>query len=138
VDLNCALDHILSELPKLERCAVRLSAGNGKRVVHADTYRVIFALDSMLAYLLRSRASAEPIVIKVQELDDAVEVSMSGAVQRAAPLGELANLVETTRTQIALGHDALVRIASECGGTFERQQRPNGRERLCLRLAAAA
>jgi PAS domain S-box-containing protein len=137
VDVNLALDHILSELPSLERRAVRLSAGKGQAVVNADPYRVLFALNSMMAYLLRSRANAEPIVIKVQELNGAVEVSMWGAVQQTTPLGELAALVESTRTQIALGEEALMRIAKDCAGAFERQQQANGRERLSLSLAAA-
>jgi PAS domain S-box-containing protein len=136
VDVTRALEHILSELPTLERQAVRLSPGKGRTVVNADPYRVLFALGSMLAYLLRSRANAERIVINVHELDGATEVSMTGAVQRTAPLGELAALVETARTQIALGEDALTRIAEDCGGTFERRQQVNGRERLSLRFAA--
>jgi hypothetical protein len=67
-------------------------------VVSADPYRVLFALDSMLAYLLRSRANAEPIVITVRQLSGGTEVSMCGAVQQGQPLGGLAALVETTRT----------------------------------------
>src|SRR4029450_11321873 len=55
VDVNCALEHILSELPSSERQAVRLSAGEDRTVADADPYRVLFALGSMLAYLLRSR-----------------------------------------------------------------------------------
>jgi PAS domain S-box-containing protein len=137
VEVNLALDHVLSELPSLDRRAVRLSAGKEKAVVNADPYRVLFALNSMMAYLLRSRANAEPIVIKVQGLNGAVEVSMTGAVQQTTPLGELAALVESTRTQIALAEEALMRIAKDCGGAFERQRQANGRERLSLSLAAA-
>src|SRR5262249_30080506 len=63
IDVNRALDHIVSELPTLERRSVRISAGKGQPLVNADPYQVLFALGSMLAYLLRSRASAERISI---------------------------------------------------------------------------
>src|SRR5262249_9818452 len=137
LDVNLVLDHILSDLPRLERQAVRRSSVNGQAMVNADPYRTLFALNSMTAYLLRSRTNAEPIAIKVRTLKNAVEVSMTGAVPQTTPLGELAALVESTRTQIALGADTLTRIAAACGGTFERRPQGKRRARLSLRLAAA-
>ena len=134
-DVKPALEHILSELPDLERRAVRLF-DKSRGAVRADPYRVLFALNSMLAYLLRSRSNDEPIVIKVESHGGAVEVSMTGAVHVSQTVGELAALVEATRAEIALGRDVLVRIAREAGGNFELERRPNGRERLCLRMAA--
>ena len=134
-DVKPALEHILSELPDLERRAVRLF-DKSRGAVRADPYRVLFALNSMLAYLLRSRSNDEPIVIKVECHDDVVQVSMTGAVQASQAVGELAALVEATRAEIALGRDVLVRIASEAGGNFQLERRPNGREWLCLRMAA--
>src|SRR5262245_34507655 len=137
VDIRLALEHILSELPLLEREAVTLSVGRRPAMVEADPYRVLFALGSMMAYLLRSRASAGRIVVTIRHPAGGLEVSMTGPVQEAAPLGELATLVEATRTQIALGEDALARIARDCSGAFERQQQSNGRARLSLRLAVS-
>jgi hypothetical protein len=136
LDVNRALDHILSELPALERRFIRISACKGQPPVNADPYQVLFALGSMLAYLLRSRSSAERIVIKVHRSDDAVEVAMTGAVRRTPRRGGLADLVEAARTRIALGENALTRIAKDHGGNFERRPQGPGRERLSLRLAA--
>lgn len=136
VDVNLALDHIISELPDLERECVRWSGDRVRAVVSADPYRVRFALGSMLAYLLRSRADAEPIEIAVHGTNEKMEVSMTGAVQRIEePLGKLAALVESTRARIALGEGVLTRIAGECGGTFTRRTPVNGREKLSLRFA---
>jgi hypothetical protein len=136
IDVNGALDYILSELPALERRSIRVSAGKGQPLVNADPYQVLFALGSMLAYLLRSRASAERIVIKVHRAEGAVDVAMTGAVRQTPRRGRLADLVEAARTRIALGENALVRIAKDHGGNFERRPQGQGRERLCLRLAA--
>jgi PAS domain S-box-containing protein len=136
INLNRALNHILSELPALERESVELSTADRPAVVRADSYRVLFALSSMLGYLLRSRANAEPIVIDVQVVNGSVEVLMTGTVHRTPSIGKLAALVETTRTEIALGQDAIERVAKECEGTFERAWEANGHERLSLRLAA--
>jgi hypothetical protein len=133
-DVKLALDHILSELPDLDRKTVRQFDGS-RGPVRADPYRVLFALSSMLAYLLRSRSNDEPIVIKVQNRNDVVEVSMTGVVPRTPPVNELAALVEVTRAEIALGKDVLVQIAHEAGGDFELQRQASGRERLCLRMA---
>src|SRR5262249_35601713 len=129
-------DHIVSELPTLERRSVRISAGKGQPLVNADPYQVLFALGSMLAYLLRSRASAERISIKVHRSECAVEIAMTGAVRRTRRQGKLGDLVEAARTRIALGENAITRIAKDHGGNFERRPQGAGRERLSLRLAA--
>jgi GAF domain-containing protein len=136
LDVKSAIEHILGDLPRLEREAVSLTADT-PAVANADPYRVLFALNSMLAYLLRARTNAERIVVRVRQGSDAVEVAMTGAVQPTLPRGELAAVIESTRTQLALGEDALRRMAEECGGSFERRQQQNGRERLSLRLASA-
>jgi GAF domain-containing protein len=136
IDLRLALEHVLNGLPRLEREAVSLIARK-PTLVSADPYRLLFALSSMTAYLLRERASTERIVVSVRNARGAVEVAMSGAVERARPLGDLSALVEATRMEIALGEDALRRMAKDCGGSFARQQKPNGREQLLLRLPSA-
>jgi len=136
LDVAQAIEHVLSELPQLERSAVSFGS-HPASAVNADPYRLLFALSSMLAYLLRSRPNAERIVVNVRQPRGTVEVCMAGAVQQRLPVGELATLVETTRSQIALGEGALARMAAECGGSFERRQQPSGRERLALRLPAA-
>jgi GAF domain-containing protein len=135
-DINSALEHILNDLPKLERKAVSLATAS-PAIANVDPYRAVFALNSMLAYLLRARTNTERIAINVRSADGTVEVAMSGAVHPSSPQGELATLIENTRIQIALGQDALERIAQECEGSFERTRQAGGRERLSLRLAAA-
>lgn len=134
IDIKRALDHILSELPRLERRGVTVSEKSPGEVI-ADPYRVLFALNSMLTYLLRSRSTADPIVIKAQKLSKVISVSMTGVVSRTHRVRDLAALVEATRTEIALGQDVLARIAKEAGGDFTLRREKNGRERLCLRLA---
>ena len=135
-DMIAAFDIILDELPKLERKSVSLTT-SGPAAVIADPYRVMFALNSMLAYLLRARTPTARIAIAVHPVDETIEVAMTGVVHETSPQGDLATLIEDTRTQIALGQDALERLAKECGGSFTRRRRPDGRERLALRLAAA-
>jgi putative methionine-R-sulfoxide reductase with GAF domain len=135
-DVNSAVEHILHDLPRLERGSVNLKA-QSPAVASADPYRVTFALNSMLAYLLRARSHAERIVINVRAADGTVEVAMTGRVRPTSPQGELAALIEDTRTQLALGEDALERMAQECGGSFDRTRQGDGRERLSLRLALA-
>jgi GAF domain-containing protein len=134
VDLKRALDLILTDLPELERKAIRVS-DNSPGTVMADPFRVFFALSSMLAYLLRSRSNAERIVITTVGRDRIVEVSMTGAVPKTPRVRHLAAIVEATRTEIALGKDVLIRIAKEAGGDFVVRRESNGRERLSLRLA---
>jgi hypothetical protein len=136
IDLGRAIEHVLNGLPRLEREAVSFRQ-DLSAVVSADPYQLLFALSSMLAYLLRARAGTERIVVSVRDARGAVEVAMSGAVPRSRVIGDLAAQVEATRMEIALGEDALVRIAKACGGDFERRQKPKAREQLCLRLALA-
>jgi PAS domain len=81
VDINRIMDHILAELPDSDRKAISWTGGDQTRSVLADPYRLLFALESMLTYLLRSRASPQPISIRVQRVDSkAVQVTMTGPV----------------------------------------------------------
>jgi PAS domain S-box-containing protein len=137
IDVQRALDHILMDLPRLERKAVRVS-NKSPGAVLADPFRLLFALNSMLAYLLRSRSNAEPVVITALKRNQVVEVSMTGAVPKSPAARHLAAMVEATRTEIALGKDVLIRIAKQAGGDFSIQRQKNGRERLCLQLAASS
>lgn len=134
-NVKSALDHILSELPDLERKSIRVSKESHGAVL-ADPFRLVFALNSMLAYLLRSRSDDKPIVVKVVEQGKFVEISMTGAVLQTQPVGNLAALVDATRAEIALGGDVLRQIAKEAGGDFEVHLQKSGREQLCLRIAA--
>jgi PAS domain S-box-containing protein len=136
VDVKLVLDHIYRELPGLDRRSIKLSFGKGDAVVLVDTYRLVFALESMLTYLVRSRANADFISIKVQKLGAYVEINMIGPVQQIERKGQLADLVEVTRTQIALGTDALGKIALDCGGTFKREVLPKEHEKLTMRIPA--
>jgi GAF domain-containing protein/nitrogen-specific signal transduction histidine kinase len=143
VDLRSVLHRVLSELPALNRRSVKLHFCEGDVLVLADPYRVLFAVSSILTYLLRSRADASSIKIKVEKVKPTVSrpamvaVSMSGPVPPVSPHGELESLVEETRTEIALGDSVLRRIAQECGGVFDRYREKNGRERLTLQIPAA-
>lgn len=138
VDVKRALELILQDLPDLERKSIRLSEKLPDATIICDPYRVFFALSSMLAYLLRRRPNAEPIVITSRERDAMIEISMTGAVPKTARVRHLAAMIEATRAEIALGKDALVRIARNTGGDFSLQRQQNGRERLSLKLGAPA
>jgi PAS domain-containing protein len=139
---TCAFDvgrltsYILSDLPKLERKEIRAPKKTDV-VVSADPYRILFALSSMLSYLLRSRANAEPIDITVSAAGAMVEIAMKGTVRQNAGVGDLAALVNATRAEIGLAEAALIQIARDCGGEF-KSRRSKERERLVLRLPAAA
>jgi putative methionine-R-sulfoxide reductase with GAF domain len=58
VDVDHVIGHILNELSLSDRAAVKLTSCEGSVWVLAASYRLLFALESMLAYLLRSRANA--------------------------------------------------------------------------------
>jgi hypothetical protein len=53
------------------------------------------------------------------------------------PNGALEELVEATRTEIALGERVLKKIAGEYGGRLERQRLKDSQEKLSLRLKLA-
>jgi PAS domain S-box-containing protein len=135
VDINRVVDHILRELPDSDRQAVSWTRDDQTRSVLADPYRVIFALESMLTYLLRSRAKPQPIAVAMERVDNkVVEVSMTGPVEATEVNGALEKVVEQTRMEIALGEPLLKRIAVECGGTFSRKQQPGDQEQLSIRM----
>jgi hypothetical protein len=136
-DLKLALDHILSELPGLDRDAIKLRI-QAPAAVRVDPYPVVFVLNSMVAYLLRSRSSTDPIEIELRKRDSAIEIAMAGSVQPNLTVGALAEVVEATRAEIALGKAALERIATEAGGSFDITSPVDGRERLTLRIPALA
>jgi hypothetical protein len=134
VDVKLVIDHILSDLPGLERQTVEFS-DESPGEVFVDPYRLLFALNSMLAYVLRSRSGNARIHIEARRRTKTVEISMTCAIPSAPPVQDLAALVETTRSEIALGKDVLIRMAEDAGGGFELRREKDGRERLCLKLA---
>jgi PAS domain-containing protein len=135
IDLDQIIDHILSELPVSDRAAVKLTACEEPVRVLATSYRLLFALESMLAYLLRARANANEITVEVRKPNEkSVEIVMAGSIQSVEPNGDLERLVEATRNEIALGERLLGQIARECGGVFKRLRRPDGQEQLSMVL----
>lgn len=138
IDVNRVIEYILAELPKGERAMVKLASADEPLWVTAASYRLLFALESMLAYLVRLRASAAPITIEVSAAARKyVDVVLTGPVLAAQPNGELETLVEAMRTEIALGERLLGKIATESEGSFKRQRLADNRERLSLRLKLA-
>jgi PAS domain S-box-containing protein len=135
IELNNTVERILAQLPAADRETIELTPCKEPSAVSADPYRLTFALESMLAYLVRSRANSSHITLRISKPDPAnIEVVMTGPVTPAEASGALERMVEATRTQIALGEDLLARIAAECGGTYSRKQESNERDRLSLRL----
>jgi GAF domain-containing protein len=135
VDVDHIIGHILNELPVSDRAAVKLTSCDGPIWVLGATFRLLFALESMLAYLLRSRTNANEITVQVCKPNaKSVEIVMSGSVQLIEPNGDLEKLVEATRREIALGGRLLSKIALECGGVFKRLGSPDGQEQLSMRL----
>jgi PAS domain-containing protein len=135
LDVKSALEHIVSELPRSDQGIISLPC-EVHGTVEADPYRVLFALTSMLAYLLRSRTDSTPIAIRTRRLKGVLKITMTGTAPARPTAQGLAALVEATRAEIALGQDLLNRIAKEAGGSFEIAPRRNGREQLCLRLVS--
>jgi PAS domain-containing protein len=136
VDVGQLINYILSELPKLEREEIR-APEKMDFGVSADSYRILFALSSMLSYLLRSRANAEPIIITVSAVGAMVEIAMMGAVRQNTGAGDLAALINATRAEIGLARSTLVQIARDCGGEF-KSRCGKGRQCLVLQLPATA
>ncbi|WP_158671946.1 GAF domain-containing protein [Bradyrhizobium guangdongense] len=134
-DIGGLIDHILADLPLLQRLEIK-KPDTIDGTVSADPYRTFFALSSMLAYLLRCRSTADPITIAVSQTDGMVEVTMAGTVKQNAEAGDIATMVNTTRAEIGLARNAIARIAKNSGGNF-RSRRFNGGEVLSLRLPAA-
>jgi PAS domain S-box-containing protein len=138
IDVMPVIQYILAELPEGERATVKLAPVDEPLWVTAASYRLLFALESMLAYLVRLRASAAPITIDVGVATGKhVDIVMTGQVHTAEPNGELEKLVEAMRTEIALGERLLGKIARECGGNFKRQRQGDNQEQLSLRLKLA-
>jgi PAS domain-containing protein len=128
--------HILSDLPVLDRTSIA-APQTTNFYIKTDPYRMLFAVSSMLFYLLRARTNADPIAIAVSQAGKMVQIEMTGTVQRNAGVGDLAALVNKTRAEIALGQKALVQIAKDAGGEFKRRRTKDG-ECLRLRIPAVA
>jgi len=122
INIKQAIGDIMEKLPESDRATIRVISSKEAATVRADPYRVVFALESMLTYLLRARASASAITVEVRRTNDKIEVVMTGPVERTDVKGALEEIVEATRMDIALGEPLLERIAAECGGSFSRQR----------------
>ena len=138
INISQVIDYILAELPASDRATVKWPDSREPIWVLAASYRVLFALESMLGYLLRSRAGTSEISLEVDSANSKyVEIVLTGSVRSVEPNGDLEKLVEAMRTEIALGERVIGQIARECGGAFKRQRQTDEIERLSLRLKLA-
>ena len=138
INISQVIDYILAELPASDRATVKWPDSREPIWVLAASYRVLFALESMLGYLLRSRAGTSEISLEVDSSNSKyVEIVLTGLVRSVEPNGDLEKLVEAMRTEIALGERVIGQIARECGGAFKRQRQTDEIERLSLRLKLA-
>jgi hypothetical protein len=138
IDVSQIIDYISEELPASDRATVKWPEGGEPIRVLAASYRVLFALESMLGYLLRSRAGASEITLEVDSSNGKyVEIVLMGSVRSVEPNGDLEKLVEAMRTEIALGERVIGQIAREGGGAFRRQRQTDEIEQLSLRLKLA-
>ena len=102
VDINQLIEYILDELSESDKAAVKWTFAEGPIWVPAASYRLLFALESMLAYLLRSRSMSEiTLEVKVWRRKFVEIVMTTRAVGRAQRRS--GKLVEATRSEIALG-----------------------------------
>lgn len=139
INVGQLIEYVLQELPESDRATIQQTVtGEGALWVLGASYRLLFALESMLAYLLRSRGSASPVSLDVNGSSKKyVEIVLTGSVLSIEPNGALEQLVEATRTEIALGESVIKRIAGEYGGRLERQRLNDHQEKLSLRLKLA-
>lgn len=136
VDVKQMLRHIINDLPQREQDSIHEAHGPAPLLLRADPYRVFFALNSMLTYLMRSRSGVEPIEISTQKRGGNLTVSMRAPVLKTIETRDLAAMIEATRAEIALGKTLLDRIAKEMGGDFKRRRQKDGSEQLALRVVA--
>ncbi|MBR1167494.1 GAF domain-containing protein [Bradyrhizobium liaoningense] len=136
INLGQLIEYVLQELPECDRGTIRLTKKvEGPLFVMGNSYRLLFAMESMLAYFLRSRGSATPISLEVNHSGKKhIGVVLAGSVLSVEPNGALEKLVEATRREIALGESVLRTIASEYAGKLVRQRLNDNQEKLSLQL----
>jgi hypothetical protein len=106
-------------------------------LVVAPPFQMAFLVQSMLAYLLRSRSTDDPVGIRLYPEAGSAVIEMTGPVREIRSLPcDLGRAVESTRTEIALAESSLRRIVSEHGGTFARHLLPDRMQVLQARLPA--
>ena len=139
INLDQLIDYVLQELPEGDRETVRHTTTAERPLwVLGNSYQLLFALESMIAYLLRSRVSAAAITLDVNGSGKKhIEIVLTGSVLSAEPNGALEELVEATRREIALGERVIKKIAAEYAGKLLRQRLAGNQEKLSLQLKLA-
>ena len=106
--------------------------------VLAASYRLLFALESMLAYLVRSRASATPITLDVNGADKKyVEIVLTGSVRSVEPNGELEEARRGDAHRDCAGRARAREDCPRMRGHLKRQWQKDSQEQLSLRLKLA-
>ncbi|MCP3414262.1 PAS domain-containing protein [Bradyrhizobium brasilense] len=136
INLSQLIEYVLQELPEGDRETIKLTVNvEGPLWVLGNSYRLLFAMESMLAYFLRSRGSATPISLEVNgQSKKHIGVVLAGSVLSVEPNGALEELVEATRREIALAERVIKAIASEYAGKLVRQRLNGNQEKLSLLL----
>jgi hypothetical protein len=139
INLSELIEYVLHELPEDDRESIKLTSNVENPLwVLGNSYRLLFAMESMLAYFLRSRGSATPISLEVNGLSKKhIGLVLAGSVPSVDPRGALEKLVEATRREIALGERVIKAIANEYAGKLVRQRLKGNQEKLSLHLRLA-
>ena len=139
INLSQLIEYVLQALPEGDRETIKLTANvEGPLWVLGNSYRLLFALELMFAYFLRSRGSATPITLEVNGSSKKhVGIVLAGSVLSVEPNGALEELVEATRREIALGERVIKAIAGEYAGKLVRRRLNDKQEKLSLQLKLA-
>lgn len=139
INLAQLIEYVLQDLPEGDRETIKLTVNvEGPLWVLGNSYRLLFAMESMLAYFLRSRGSAAPISLEVNGRSKKhIGIALAGSVPSRECNGALEELVEATRREIALGERVIKAIASDYAGKLVRRRLNDNQEKLSMQLTLA-
>jgi PAS domain S-box-containing protein len=134
--LRSLVDRVVSDLPDYESDLVRVAKGPTDPMIRGDEAQIAFAVESLLAHLLRYLPEDETVTVCVDERDERARVEIGGMLPpdeaERIPEGIDGLRLARLRNDLAMGIKTIERFMERHCGSFEMEKRPNGRTSFVL------
>lgn len=119
IDVREVLDEVIGYFSPDDVAATEVDARDVNTTIDADPYRLLFAIEAILSYLVRTRTGDDRIHIRLRRTQSELAIRFVGSAVGPAADGRASHVLEGTRARIALA-EKVIRKAIGTHGQYRR------------------
>ena len=121
-NVTCLLTEMLEEFSESDRSRIQLSISPEDLVIELDAFALVFAMQSIIAYLLRIAPREQKVAVSLGLKPAALRIIFQAPVSSAPGLGAGELSRTRSREQVAKAESFIMRFAENSGGTYHRTE----------------